>query len=369
MAATDVEATGSGPKRVLAVRLDNIGDLVMLTPALRALRHAFPAAQLALLTSPAGSTLAPLLPWVDEVRVLRALWQEVDPSRQRSAEEELRAIDDLRADRYDVAYIFTSFSQSPHPPASFCHLAGIPVRVGQSKEFGGGVLTTWIRSGPDAEHQVERSLRLLRGTGIPVADDHLELRVPEVTSAAAAQLLTQVGIDPAGPFAVLAPGASASSRRWPAEHFGEVARQLSHRLALPSVVVGGERDQERAATVAQLGGSSTAVLAGATTVPELADIVRRCRVVVTNNSSPMHLADAFRRPVVVPFAGTEFESQWRPRHTAARLLRRRTPCAPCFAFTCPYDNECLDVDPADIVAAVIEVLDESAVAPEPAVAR
>ena len=358
MAASDVGGTGADPQRVLAVRLDNIGDVVMLTPALRALRARFPRAHLTLLASPAGSTVAPLLPWVDEVRVLRASWQEIDRARQPSAQEELAAIEDLRAGGYDAAYVFTSFSQSPHPPAYFCQLAGIGTRVGQSKEFGGGVLTTWVRAGADAEHQVERSLRLLRESGVPVDDDHLELHLPAEALAGADRLLVQAGVNPEQPFAVLAPGASASSRRWPAERFGEVARQLHDRLGLASVVVGGERDGERAATVAALGGARTAVLAAVTTVPELAAVVARSHVVVTNNSAPMHLADAFGRPVVVPFAGTELESQWHPRHTPYRLLRRPTACSPCFAFTCPYDHECLDLGPDDVVAAVIEVLDE-----------
>lgn len=348
--------------RILAVRLDNIGDVVMLTPSLRALRSAFPTAHLALLASPGGSALAPLLPWVDEVRPLQALWQQIDPRRQRSPEAELAEIDTLRRARFDAAYLFTSFSQSPHAAASFCHLAGIPIRVGQSKEFGGGVLTTTVPVGPDDEHQVDRSLRLLAGAGIAAEGDHLELRVPQEVARAADRLLAEVGIDPDRPFAVVAPGASAASRRWPAERFGEVARLLHERLGLPAVVVGGDRDRERASVVARTGGPATAVLAGRTSVPELAAVVRRSELVVTGNSAPMHLADAFQRPVVVLFAGTELERQWEPRHTRARLLRRPTACAPCYSFTCPYDLECLDLGPEAVLAAAEEVLGDGVAA-------
>src|SRR5690606_6214035 len=120
-------------ERVLVVRADNIGDVLMSAPALAALRAALPHAAITLLASPAGSQAAPLLPWIDDVWTERVLWQDLgrlrfDPARER------RFVDVLRARRFDAAIVLTSFSQSPYPAAFVAWLAGIPLRAGASRE-------------------------------------------------------------------------------------------------------------------------------------------------------------------------------------------------------------------------------------------
>jgi ADP-heptose:LPS heptosyltransferase len=85
--------------------------------------------------------------------------------------------------------------------------------------------------------------------------------------------------------------------------------------------------------------------------------------VVTNNSGPMHIAEAFVRPQVVLYSGTDLESMWRPRRSPAVLLRRETDCSPCFEFTCPYERECLDIPPAEVAAEVRGLLRETTPSP------
>jgi hypothetical protein len=112
-------------RNLLVVRMDNAGDVVMLGPAVRAIKATSPQARITLLASPAGSKAAVLLPWVDEVITWRAVWQDLghlpfDPPRERE-------LIDLLAERaFDAAVIFTSFSQAPHVPGYVCYLAGIP---------------------------------------------------------------------------------------------------------------------------------------------------------------------------------------------------------------------------------------------------
>ncbi len=93
-------------------------------------------------------------------------------------------------------------------------------------------------------------------------------------------------------------------------------------------------------------------------MPELAGILRRARLVIANNSGPMHIADAFARPMVILYSGTELEEQWRPRGSPVKLLRRNTHCSPCYAFTCPYGMECLDIPPEEVAAHALELLEQ-----------
>src|SRR5881275_1282862 len=162
-------------RNLLAIRPDNVGDVIMLGPALRAVKETSPhppkagTRRITLLASRAGATGAPLLPWVDDVVVWRTLWQDLgelgfDPARER----ELVAL--LAERRFDAALIFTSFSQTPHVPGYVCYLAGIPLRAGESKEFGGATLTSELRGAPDELHQAERNLRLVEHLGF-VAND------------------------------------------------------------------------------------------------------------------------------------------------------------------------------------------------------
>lgn len=342
-------------RRLLVVRLDNLGDLVLLTPALRALRAALPAAHVTLLASPGGALLGPLLPWVDEVRTVRALWQDAsgglpfDPARERAL------VDELAAGAYDAAVISTSFSQSPHPAAYACYLAGIPLRAGLAADFAGGVLSHAVPPPRDGTHQAERALALVAALGAPAAGTALELRIPAESRVGAVAALGRAGVS--GRYAVVAPGASCPSRRYDAERFAAVTAGLSRTAGLDVVVVGSEGERPLAEQMAfdgrrAAGPRATVVsLAGATGVGELAAVIDGAELVVTNNSAPLHLADALRRPTVALFAGTERESEYAPRDAPLRLLRRATACAPCRTLRCPYAQECLDIPADEVVAA------------------
>ena len=344
-------------RRLLVMRLDNIGDVVMTGPVLRALKENLPRASITLMASPGGKEAAPLLPWVDEVFAWRVLWQDLgrlsfDPAR------EWELIGALRRGSYDAAIILTSFKQTPHPAGYACYLAGIPLRIGESKEWGGGVLTDEAPSAPDEVHQVERNLHLIEHAGFGVEDRSLSLRVPEEARGTVAQLLQARGVAPDAPYVLLNPWASAQARTYPTHRFAFAARLLSEETGWPVVVSGTEADRSRSGELLDALGDRGVDLVGATGLSELAALVEGARLVLTNNTSTMHLLDALRTPGVVLFSGTELEEQWRPRDVPHRLLRRETWCSPCYAFACPYNLECLDIPPEEVAEAGLSLLAE-----------
>lgn len=352
--------------RILAIRLDNIGDVVMTGPALRALRRAYPEASITLMASPAGAQTVPLLPWIDDCIAWRASWQDISSGAPAEPEKERELADLLEARRFDAAFIFTSFSQSPHPPAYACYMARIPIRVGQSKEFGGRLLTHWVKPGPDEEYQVERNLHLLRAVGIPAAEGQLELAVRADDQHSANALLAACGIAAGQPFAALAPGASCAARRYDEARFAIAAQMLAARTGMPVVLLGSPRETGKFPALEALPGSGSSVfsLIGRTSVPEMAAVIRRSSLVIANNSGAMHIAAAFNRPMVILFSGTEVMGQFAPRTKDVRLLNRAVHCSPCRAFECPYQMECLEIAPDEVAAAAIELV-EAAAAPAP----
>ncbi len=343
-------------KNILAVRLDNIGDVVMLGPALRAVKETSPQARLTLLASPAGSTAVPLLPWIDDVITWRPIWQDVGGCMPFHPARERELINMLAERQFDAALIFTSFSQTPHTPGYVCYLAGIPLRAGESKEFGGSTLTTELKGSDDDLHQVERNLRLVEHLGFVARDRRLMLAIPEEARQAVPSLLERVGLDPDAPFLLVHPGASAQARRYPVERFGIVTRLLTRR-GWPILVTGIEREAVLLAKLMQYAPDARCLVGGAT-LAEYAALVERAALVICNDTLPMHLADAIGTPEVVLFSGTDYEEQWRPRATAHRLLRRPTSCHPCYLFECPIGLPCLDIPPEEVVENCDAVLEE-----------
>lgn len=354
-----LDQTWSMVRRLLAVRLDNLGDVIMLSPALRTLRQYLPEAELHLMASPTGCQIAPLLPWISDVFIHRAIWQDLSGGLMFDVSSQHVLIDQLRRRQYDAAVIFTSFSQSPYPPAYAFLLAGIPLRLGQSREFGGTLLSRWVTPLADPTHQVDRNLHLLEAVGLAPAGRDLELKVSEEVKDQVDNLLATVKLRAAEPFIAFAPGASCAARRYDPLRFAESARGLVQATGLPVVIVGSAKEADLLGPFQGMAHPRIVSLVGRTTVVMLAEVVRRAHLVVANNSAAMHLADAFGRPVVVLYSGTDQEEQWRPRRAPARLLRRPTACAPCRAFTCPHQMECLDIPPAAVVEAAMELLSQS----------
>ena len=380
-------------RRVVAVRPDNLGDVVLAEPALRTLRAALhPDATLELLTSPAGAAVAPLLEPVDVVTVVeRPSWQQAGPPRSdRPPTPDDDVVDLLRG--ADAVVVLTSFSQSPWPVALLAQRAGVGVRVGMSAEFGGPALTHWVLPPDDAttQHQVDRQLHLLREVGVQPVDgpealrgigDVLRRRPARTWAADRPRLVDPHRSDWDRPSnelidllddhwgddrgfqvvdfgcAVVLPGASCSSRRWPAERFADVARRLADEVSWV-VVAGGRGEAELVDAVVSGSGRPDVVLgaAGLLDVPQLsALLVDAASVVVANNSGGAHLCEALDVPLVELFAGTETPSQYAPRHLLAagraHLLTVPVACSPCRRFDCPYAQECLDVSPDAVVAA------------------
>ncbi|HEX5421699.1 MAG TPA: glycosyltransferase family 9 protein, partial [Gammaproteobacteria bacterium] len=213
-----------------------------------------------------------------------------------------------------------------------------------------------LPSGDDGRHQVDRNLDLVRALGFPVHDDALELRVPDGARCGEQALLAAHGLAPHQPFVLLNPWTSTAARTYDAGRMARAAKLISAAAHLPIVVTAHTRDSARTAALVECIGPAAMNLCGETSVSELAALVARARLVLVNNTSVMHMADALGTPAVILFSGTDLESQWAPRRIPHRLLRRPTRCTPCYAFDCPLDHRCLDIEPAEVADAALALL-------------
>lgn len=309
--------------RVLCVRLDSAGDVLVAGPAVRAVADA--ASEAVMLAGPLGAEAACLLPGVDDVLVWRCPWVLADPPPvDAAAVEDLVA--ELRAREFDHALVFTSFHQSPLPTALVLRMAGIPWVGAISEDYPGSLLD--LRHGlPDDMPEPERALSLARAAGydLPAGDDgRLRLRepLPEVSHL----------LRGSEPYLVLHPGTSVPARAWPVERYAETARALvadGHRV----VVTGAP--SERGLTARAAAGVAHD-LGGRTDLAELAGVLAGARAVVVGNTGPAHLAAAVGAPVVSLFAPTVPAVRWAPYGVPHILLGdQHAPCRDTRARHCP----------------------------------
>jgi ADP-heptose:LPS heptosyltransferase len=337
---------------VLAVRLDNDGDVLLAGPAVRAL--AAGAERVTLLCGPRGRAAAALLPGVDELLVWRAPWIDPEPEPLDPADV-ADVVGRIAALEVDRAIVFGSFHQSPLPTALLLRLAGVPWIGATSVDYPGALLDLRHRIGDDV-HEVERSLDLVAAAGFaPARGDDGRLAVRRRPGGAP----PFEGDD----YVVVHPGASVPARAWAPGRHAELVDALvaaGRRVA----VTGGPAERALTALVAGPPRRGVLDLGGATDLPALAEVIAGARAIVVGNTGPAHLAAAVGTPVVSLFAPTVPPVRWRPWRVPHALLSSDVPCAGCRARACPVPGHpCMDeVAVEDVLAAVERLAPVEAVA-------
>lgn len=371
---------GSPPQRILVRGVNWLGDAVMTTPALLRLRERFPDATITLLTPEKLRELWLHHTAVDEVIPFRAGEGVLSTSRK------------LRERKFDLALVL------PNSPRSALEvwLARIPRRVGYSRSWRNYFLTIRVPPRRGAVEMRKRSTAEIhsliagnaspgpRDVQYPIAAHHvhhyLQLAAaldanPDplpprlfVTPLELAAVGRKFGLDAVStggrPLLALNPGAEyGPAKRWPAHHFIATAREVQRRTHCLWIILGGKRDADIAHTIAAgltpSGSHPVLNLAGQTTLRELMALLKLCRVVLTNDTGPMHVAAALGTSVVVPFGSTapELTGPGLPADAIHRLLKSDAPCSPCFRRECPIDLRCMNgIAVEGVVAAVMEMM-------------
>jgi len=304
-------------KNILAVRLDNLGDVLMTQPALRALKRSLPQARLTLLTSSMGRGIARMLPEINEVMVFDVPWVKLK-GQNIGEEKVLRFVEDLKNRKFDAVIIFTNFSQTPFPAAFLCYLAGIPRVLGYSRENPYQLINYWL---PDHEpfvpvaHGVQRQLDLVRLIGATTKDDRLCLAVPAEAKRAILERLNKEGFDHHKPWIVIHAGVSEPKRQYPLRNFAKVAELVTRDLGLGLVLTGNEEEKAAVRQVAASARGKAVDFSGQLSLAELVALIGSAKLLISNNTGPVHIAAAVQTPVVDLYARTNPEhTPWKVRH-------------------------------------------------------
>lgn len=348
-------------RRILCIRLDNLGDVLMTSPALRALKVSQPDRHLSLLCSSRGQQAAHGIVEIDAVIPYRAPWVSAPEPVASGAAEDRRILSVLRNGEFDAAVIFTVYSQSPLPAATLCRMAGIPRVLAHCRENPYGLISDWL---PESEpqlkirHEVQRQLDLVASVGASSRDTRLSYRVDEPARQAIVERLRGLGVDPAGRWVLIHPGATAASRRYPPRHYAHAADRMIRQLGC-AVVFNGTADEQ--ALIEAVRGDMrlpSVSLAGSTDLNQSAALIEAAQVLVANNSGAVHIAAAVGTPVVDLYALTN--PQHTPWQVPHRLLNHDVPCRNCYKSVCPEGHHnCLRmVAPQRVADAVAELCAE-----------
>ena len=335
------------PSRILVRGPTWVGDVVMATPALRALRRAKPSAEIVFEARPFIGELLANHPSIDRFM----------PEQDRGVFARSRA---LRAERFDAAVLLPDSLRSALAP----WLARIPVRIGHARDPLRRALLTQSLAPPSVAGErvpismIERYLRVVRLLGCEDAGLELDLVVDEGAREQVRRRLAAEGSDGDGYF-VVTPGASfGASKLWPAEYFASACDRLSRQHGLRAVLSPGPGEEATARAIAdEMSEPALLLVEPVTGLAALSALIDDARLLLTNDTGPRHIAVAFGTPAVVLMGPTD------PRHTAhllerQRVLREDVDCSPCHLKVCPIDHRCMTrLSPERAVKAAEELLE------------
>ena len=322
-------------KKIVIRGTNWLGDSVITIPSVKALKRLYPSASLGII---APANLAGL--WENEGAVDHVL----PVARPTGIREKLRLIKLIRAGRYDLGVIFPNSFES----ALWCFLSGVRRRLGYATCGRGLLLNRKVRPLNDGGHQVRRYLNLVRALGPIHSEPAPSIAVPDGLRQWAHDALRAKGIVENDRLVGINPGSTyGPAKCWPPDKFAGLIRLLRERLGVSVVIVGGKRERALADALCRGIGKGVVNMACETTVMQLAALLERCAVVVSNDTGPMHLTGVIgpTDPVATGPLGTHL------------LIRSEVECSPCLKRRCPTDHRCMTSISVDrVYEAVVNLL-------------
>lgn len=333
--------SGIAPLNIL-VRVPNwIGDAVMCLPALMDLRERFAQADITVLARPTIAELLGAHCGIKDVMVYEHRTVHQGPFGL------MRLSRVIRKRTFDMAVLF----QNAFEAALLAWLSRIPTRIGYATDGRGWLLSHAVPLPQKLHlHQIRHYQQLVQAiTQVPAQERHPKLEVTTDNSFAFRQQCGEVfsssntllvGINPGSVY--------GSAKRWPSERFAEVGDRLVEQIrkeypefsSVRCVLIGGKGEEDLGMIIADQMRTQPIVLSGKTTIQELMSVLPHCAVLVTNDTGPMHVAQALGVPVVGIFGSTDPESTG-PVGEESCLIREQVRCSPCLLRSCPIDHRCM----------------------------
>ncbi len=338
-------------RKILLARTDRIGDLVLTTPAIKAVRKAYPDAYIAMIVRPYGECLVRGNPYLDEVIIYDKF------GLHRSAAATIRFGLNLKKIGFDRAVIF-------HPTNRMhiiAYIANIPRRIGYDSRLS-FLLTDSIKNlkHEGKKHERDYTLDLLKSLGIESDEKELYVALDGKAQASIEQMLNGHGITAKDKLITMHPGASCVSKIWPSERFAKLSDMLIEKHNVKIAVIGGndKRDLFCVESVKKFMRKEALFLKGVLGLKELAALLKRSKLFVSNDSGPVHIATAVGTPVVDIFGRNQpglSLVRWGPLGKKDIAIHKDVGCEDtCLAHNCKKSFACLRAISVDDIYIAIQ---------------
>ena len=324
------------PQNILVIKLRYLGDVLLATPTLHALKAAYPMARLTALVNRGTEEILIGNPDVDHILSLE----------RGTIVEQCRFVADVRHRRFDMVVDLTDGDRA----ALLTRISGAPIRIGFNAEqrWTGRCYTTVVH-GEAGAHRIERDLAALTPLKIPATDRIPRLWLTNEDEVRADALLAKVAVRSGQPLVVIQPGARYWFKAWPTERFAELADRLTERFGCQVAVGGSYQEVELTKLVMKQAKSPLITIAGLSPIRTLAALLKRAVLFVGNDSGAMHIATAVGTPVVALF-GPSNPAEWGPRGGPAEVIYKGLDCRVCFHPTCQRgEQNCMKLITVDEV--------------------
>jgi heptosyltransferase II len=340
-------------KRILLTRTDRLGDLVLTTPAIKAVRNAYPGAYIAMIVRPYTEPVARGNPYLDEIIVYDKY------GKHKGLFAALKFAYEIRKKGFDRAIMF-------HPTNRMhitAYTANIPRRIGYDNKMG-FLLTDRIRNfkHQGRKHERDYTLDMLKALGIISEEKELFMPLDDNARAKANEILIGSGMRKDGKFIVMHPGASCASKIWPLERFAKLADSIIQNSNIKIIIIGGkdERDIFCAETVKKFMQEEAIFLHGKLNIKTLAALIEKASLFISNDSGPVHIAAAVGTPVIDIFGRGQpglGPLRWGPLGPNDIILHKDLGCKEkCLAHNCRKGFACIrSISVDDVYNAVLSL--------------
>ncbi len=340
-------------KNILIINLGGIGDLLLSTPALRALKNNYPQAKITLLVIPRVAELARGLSYVDEVYIFKlnfglgALWSN------------LKTLSVLRKREFDLAInMRTLVSKSSALKIKILlEMINPKVKAGRDTEARGTFFDIKIpETDKDDKYEMEYDVDTVRALGVQEFNRNLEFNISKSEEEKILPILKRESINESDILIGVNPG-GMPSKRWPVDNFASIITSISKELRCKFIVTGAKNEIGLAKRIVQLSNKDIVDVSGQLSIRELGALIKRCDCFISNDTGPMHIAAILKTPLVAIF-GPGFITRFDPRNISEKVivLYQKTDCAPCNKITCG-SMDCLKaISPAEVAKAALDML-------------
>ncbi|MFA6448169.1 MAG: lipopolysaccharide heptosyltransferase II [bacterium] len=320
--------------KILLISLSCIGDVILTTPVMKALKDNFPGSKITVVVGPTAAPLLKCHEWVDSVIVYE------NKGRHAGFRGVVRLVNELRSCKYDLVVDLRN-SAIPYFLRTRYRVTSHAAHIRNQKQM--------------KRHAIDRHLDVLEAAGIHPATRELHITIPADAEKKVGSLLEARGLTYMKNLIAVYPGAGSPYKLYPAEKFSELLRMLKMDVDLRFALIGSGPDRPICEKIAAETGNRAVSLAGELDILETGALLRKCRLLISNDSGPMHLGAAVGTPVVAIFGPTNAD-RYGPRGDRHQIVWRRESCNPCKSPECGHESCINEIQPEAIAAAARSLL-------------